>query len=186
LLTLFAFALALAAKTLVTLSIKDREKDVSQNEADPSASRSSLASMLGEPGMKLRLSFCFLMFNFAPSSCWLCEGYRLNNVVVDHLADFERTLEDLGADDLMKVVRAYLSRGIVACQKGFEKATSEAKASLDKQKMLEEENRRLKEENERLKRDASEQVNHRAKQQEALDALKRELELSVKCYEECH
>jgi hypothetical protein len=31
-------------------------------------------------------------------------------VVVDHLADFECTLEDLGADDLMKVVRAYLSR----------------------------------------------------------------------------
>jgi hypothetical protein len=51
--------------------------------------------------------------------------------------------------------------------------------------MLEEENRRLKDENERLKRDASEQANHRAKQQEALDALKRELELSVKCYEEC-
>jgi hypothetical protein len=45
--------------------------------------------------------------------------------------------------------------------------------------MLEEENRRLKDENERLKRDASEQANHRAKQQEALDALKRELELSV-------
>jgi hypothetical protein len=135
--------------------------------------------------MKLRLSFCFLMFNFVPSSCWLCEGYGLNNVVVDHLADFERTLEDSGADDLMKVVRAYLSRGIVACQKGFEKATSKAKASLDRQKMLEEENRRLKEENERLKRDASEQANHRVKQQEALDALKRELELSVKCYEEC-
>jgi hypothetical protein len=56
----------------------------------------------------------------------------------------------------MKVVRAYLSRGIVACQKGFEKAASEAKASVDKQKMLEDENRRLKEENERLRRDASE------------------------------
>jgi hypothetical protein len=106
-------------------------------------------------------------------------------VVVDHLADFERTLEDLGADDLMKVVRAYLSRGIVACQKGFEKATSEAKTSLDKQKLLEDENRRLKEENEKLKHDACEQANHRAKQQEALDALKKELELSVKCYEEC-
>jgi hypothetical protein len=51
----------------------------------------------------------------------------------------------------MKVVRAYLSRGIVACQKGFEKATSEAKTSLDKQKLLEDENRRLKEENEKLK-----------------------------------
>jgi hypothetical protein len=106
-------------------------------------------------------------------------------VVVDHFADFERTLEDLSADDLMKVVRAYLSRGIVACQKGFEKAASEAKASVDKQKMLEDENRRLKEENERLRRNASEWTNQHAKQQEALDALKRELELSVKCYEEC-
>jgi hypothetical protein len=66
---LFAFPLFLAAKTLVTLSIKDREKEVSQNEADPSAPRSSLASMLGEPGMKFRLSFCFLIFDFEPSSC---------------------------------------------------------------------------------------------------------------------
>jgi hypothetical protein len=82
-------------------------------------------------------------------------------------------------------VRAYLSRGIVACQKGFERATSEAKASLDKQKLLEDENRRLKEENEKLKRDACVQANHRVKQQETLDALKKELELSVKCYEEC-
>jgi hypothetical protein len=72
-------------------------------------------------------------------------------MVVNHFADFERTLEGLGADDLMKIVRAYLSRGVIACQKGFEKATSEAKASLDKQKLLEDENRRLKEENEKLK-----------------------------------
>jgi chromosome segregation ATPase len=141
--------------------------------------------MLGEPGMKCHLSFWFLIFNFVPSSCWRCEGYTLDNVVVDHLADFERTLEDLSAEDLMKVVRAYLSRGIVACQKGFEKTASEAKASVHKQKMLEDENRRLKEENERLRRDASDRANQRAKQQEALDALKRELELSVKCYEEC-
>jgi Sec-independent protein translocase protein TatA len=89
-------------------------------------------------------------------------------MVVDHLADFERTLEDLSADDLMKTMRAYLSRGIVACQKGFEKAASEAKASVDKQKMLEDENRRLKEENERLRRDASERANQHAKQQEAI------------------
>jgi hypothetical protein len=66
-------------------------------------------------------------------------------------ADFECSLEDLGADDLMKIVRAYLSRGIVACQKGFEKASAEAKTSLDKQKFLEDENRRLREENEKLK-----------------------------------
>jgi hypothetical protein len=29
-------------------------------------------------------------------------------------ADFERSLEGLSADDLMRTVRAYLSRGIVA------------------------------------------------------------------------
>jgi hypothetical protein len=51
----------------------------------------------------------------------------------------------------MKTVRAYLSRGVVACQKGFKRAAVEAKTSHEKQKLLEDENRRLKEENERLK-----------------------------------
>jgi hypothetical protein len=51
----------------------------------------------------------------------------------------------------MKTVRAYLSRGIVACQKGFERAAAEAKTSLERQKVLEDENRCLKEENEKLK-----------------------------------
>jgi hypothetical protein len=46
----FVFVLILAAKTLVTLSAKDRDKKAL--EADPSASRTSLASVLGEPGMK--------------------------------------------------------------------------------------------------------------------------------------
>jgi DNA repair exonuclease SbcCD ATPase subunit len=101
-------------------------------------------------------------------------------------ADFERTLEDLSADDLMKIVRAYLSRGIVACQKGFERAATEDRTSLDKQKFLEEENQRLKEENEKLKRESHLQADQRAKQQEALNALKKELEYSLKCYEECH
>jgi hypothetical protein len=105
--------------------------------------------------------------------------------VTNHLADFERTLEGLSADDLMKIVRAYLSRGILACQKGFERATSEAKTSVDRQKALEDENRRLREENEKLRRDADGWASQRVKHQEALDALKRELELSVKCYEEC-
>jgi hypothetical protein len=49
----------------------------------------------------------------------------------------------------MKTVRTYLSRGIVACQKGFERAVAEARTSLEKQKLLEDKNRRLKEENER-------------------------------------
>jgi hypothetical protein len=48
----FIFVLILAAKTLVTLSAKDRDKKALQLEAFPSASRTSLASVLGEPGMK--------------------------------------------------------------------------------------------------------------------------------------
>jgi hypothetical protein len=85
----------------------------------------------------------------------------------------------------MKIVRAYLSRGIVACQKGFERAAMEARTSLDKQKFLEDENRHLKEENEKLKQESRLQAEQRAKQQEAMNALKKELELSLKCYEEC-
>jgi hypothetical protein len=100
-------------------------------------------------------------------------------------ADFERTLEDLSADDLMKIVCAYSSRGIVAYQKGFESAATEARTSLDKQKFLEDENRRLKEENEKLERESRLQADQRAKQQEALNALKKELEYILKCYEEC-
>jgi DNA repair exonuclease SbcCD ATPase subunit len=84
----------------------------------------------------------------------------------------------------MKTVRAYLSRDVVSCQKGFKRATVEAKTSHEKQKLLEDENRRLKEENERLKQESRLQADQRAKQQEAMNALK-ELELSLKCYEEC-
>jgi hypothetical protein len=67
--TLFALLLFLAANTLVNLSVKDREEEVFQIEADPSASGPGLASMLGEPGVMFCLSFCFLIFDFAPSSC---------------------------------------------------------------------------------------------------------------------
>jgi hypothetical protein len=63
-------------------------------------------------------------------------------------------LEGLSANDLMKIVRAYVSRGVVACQKGFERAAVEAKTSLEKQKLLEDENQRLKEENEKLKQES--------------------------------
>jgi Sec-independent protein translocase protein TatA len=73
----------------------------------------------------------------------------------------------------MKIVRAYLSRGIVACWKGFERAAAEARTSLDKQKFLEDENRRLKEENEKLKQESRLQVDQRSKQQEAMNALRR-------------
>jgi hypothetical protein len=156
-----------------------------QVEVDPSASRTSLASVLGEPSMKQCLPLHFWCFNLVPSSCWLCEGVRAKNMTANFFADFERTLEDLSANDLMKIVRAYLSRGIVACQKGFERAAAEARTSLDRQKFLEDENRHLKEENEKLKRESRLQADQRAKQQEALNALKKELELSLKCYEEC-
>jgi hypothetical protein len=85
----------------------------------------------------------------------------------------------------MKTVRSYLSKGVVACQKGFERAAAEAKTSLEKQKLLEDENRRLREENEKLKQESRQLADQRTKQQDAMDALKKELELSLKCYEEC-
>jgi hypothetical protein len=99
--------------------------------------------------------------------------------------DFERSLEGLNADDLMKTVRAFLSKGVVACQKGFERAATEAKTSLEKRKLLEDENRRLREENEKLRQESRQLADQRAKQQDAMDALKKDLELSLKCYEEC-
>jgi hypothetical protein len=46
----FIFVLILAAKTLVTLSTKDKEKEAQQLEANPSASGTSLASVLVELG----------------------------------------------------------------------------------------------------------------------------------------
>jgi hypothetical protein len=46
----FVFVLISAAKTLVTLSSRDKEKEALQLEANPSASRTSLASALVEPG----------------------------------------------------------------------------------------------------------------------------------------
>jgi peptidoglycan hydrolase CwlO-like protein len=56
---------------------------------------------------------------------------------------------------------------------------------LKSKKLLEDENRRLKEENEKLKQESRLLADQRAKQQDAMDALKKELELSLKCYEEC-
>jgi hypothetical protein len=43
----------------------------------------------------------------------------------------------------MKMMRSFLSKGVVACQKGFERVTNEAKASLEEKKLLENENRRM-------------------------------------------
>jgi cell shape-determining protein MreC len=60
-------------------------------------------------------------------------------------------LEGLSAEELMKMMLSFLSKGVAACQKGFEKVADEAKASLEERKLLENENRRLREENEKLK-----------------------------------
>jgi hypothetical protein len=81
----FVLVLILAAKTLVTLSAKDQEKKNPQVDANPSASRASLASVLGEPGMKLCLSLHFWCFDLVPSSCWLCEGVWANNMIANFL-----------------------------------------------------------------------------------------------------
>jgi hypothetical protein len=56
---------------------------------------------------------------------------------------------------------------------------------LKSKKLLEDENRRLREENEKLKQESRQLAEQRAKQRDAMDALKKELELSLKCYEEC-
>jgi hypothetical protein len=77
----------------------------------------------------------------------------MNNVYADCIlfADFEHSLEGLSAEELMKTMQAFLSKGVVACQKGFERAAAEAKISLEEQRLLEDKNRRLREENEKLK-----------------------------------
>jgi cell shape-determining protein MreC len=49
------------------------------------------------------------------------------------------------------MMQSFLSKGVAACQKGFERVANEAKASLEEKKLLEEENHKLHEENERLK-----------------------------------
>jgi hypothetical protein len=43
-------------------------------------------------------------------------------------------------EDLMKMMRSFLSKGVAACQRGFEKVAEEAKASLEERKLLEDEN----------------------------------------------
>jgi 3-phosphoglycerate kinase len=80
----------------------------------------------------------------------------MNNVSPDCFlfAYFEQSLEGLSAEDLMKMMQAFLSKGVVACQKGFERAAAEANTSLEEKRLLENENRRLREENEKLKQDS--------------------------------
>jgi chromosome segregation ATPase len=90
------------------------------------------------------------------------------------------------------MMQSFLSKGVAACQKGFERVTNEAKASLEEKKLLEDENCKLREENKRLK-NQSRQLNDQVqslteqstKQRTTINALKQELERSMQCYEEC-
>jgi hypothetical protein len=100
-------------------------------------------------------------------------------------SDFYQSLEGLSVEELMKTMRSFLSKGVAACQRGFEKAVEEAKTSLEERKLLEDENRRLREENEKLKQQSRHLADQSSKQRDVMDALKKELESCLKCYEEC-
>jgi chromosome segregation ATPase len=94
-------------------------------------------------------------------------------------------LEGLSAEELVKTMRSFLSKGVAACQRGFKKVAEEAKTSLEERKHLEDENQRLREENEKLKQQSRHLADQISKQRDAMDALKKELESSLICYEEC-
>jgi uncharacterized phage infection (PIP) family protein YhgE len=100
-------------------------------------------------------------------------------------SDFVQSLESLNAEELVKMMQYFLSKGVAACQKGFERVADEVKASLEEKKLLENENRKLREENERLKEQSRQLKDQSTKQQTAIDALKQELEKILQCYEEC-
>jgi phage shock protein A len=90
-------------------------------------------------------------------------------------SDFVQSLEGLNAEELMKTMRSFLSKGILACQKGFERVADEAKASLEEKKLLENENHRLRDENERLREQSRQLKDQSTKQKTDVDALKQEL-----------
>jgi hypothetical protein len=58
-------------------------------------------------------------------------------------------LESLKGEELLQLMQSFLSKGVAACQKGFERIASQEKASLKDKILLEEENRKLCDENER-------------------------------------
>jgi chromosome segregation ATPase len=112
----------------------------------------------------------------------------VNNASTDYFvfADFEQSLEGLSAEDLMKTMRTFLSKGVAACQRGFEKAVEEAKISLEERRLLDNENQHLRKENEKLRQESRQLADQCSNQRDAMDALKKELESCLKCYEECH
>jgi hypothetical protein len=44
-------------------------------------------------------------------------------------------LEGLSTEELMKMMRSFLSKDVAACQKDFEKAAEETKSSLEERKL---------------------------------------------------
>jgi cell division protein FtsB len=97
-------------------------------------------------------------------------------------ADFIQSLEDLKGEELMQLMQTFLSKGVTACQKGFEHITGDAKASLADKKLLEKENHRLRDENERLK-NQSRQLSEKVKTLTDQRTKQQILPLSQK---ECH
>jgi hypothetical protein len=108
------------------------------------------------------------------------------------IADFLHSLGGLRGDQLLEMMQSLLLKGVTAGRKGLEQLEIKMKTSHDEKTALEEENGKLREENERLKvqsRELTGQVQtltgQCSKQKTAMDALKQELETSLKCYEEC-
>jgi vacuolar-type H+-ATPase subunit I/STV1 len=114
-----------------------------------------------------------------------CSSNPTHFLAVLCFLDFVQSLEGLNAEELMKMMRSFLSKGVAICQRGFERVADEAKASLEEKKILESENRILCEENEKLKEESHQLKDRSTKQQTAIDGLKQELEKSLQCYEEC-
>jgi hypothetical protein len=52
-------------------------------------------------------------------------------------SDFDQSLEGLSVEELMKLMMSFLSKGVASCQKGFERAAEETKASLEERRLLE-------------------------------------------------
>jgi hypothetical protein len=67
------------------------------------------------------------------------------------LADLIQYLEGMNGEELLQLMQTFISKRVVACQKGFKRITGDAKASLADKKLLEEENRKLRDKNEKLK-----------------------------------
>jgi cell shape-determining protein MreC len=67
------------------------------------------------------------------------------------IADFLQSLQSLNRNQLLQMMRSFLSKGITVGHKGFEQMAHEAKLFREEKKLLEEENRKLREENEKLR-----------------------------------